>query len=135
MIFETDGTPYALGYKCGGMVCVLQLTLMNYVVTQIVTVSGTHCNTPYDGGGLVQEEPRIMVRKIMLMKCIGAAFLRPDALLHDLNHIIIIYIFKVQYPMDCTQNGCMTLKQYDHYQILNELVHITLLHNINICAE
>ena len=27
------------------------------------------------------------------------------------------------------------LKQYDHNQILNELVHITLLHTINICAE
>ena len=27
------------------------------------------------------------------------------------------------------------LKRYDHIQILNELVHITLLHTINICAE
>ena len=35
----------------------------------------------------------------------------------------------------CTQYGLYTLKQYDHSQISNELVHITLLHTINICAE
>ena len=55
----------------------------------------------------------------------------------------IIYIFKVQYPMyieilvhvDCTQYGLYNLKQYDHNQILNDLIHITLLHTVNICAE
>ena len=31
--------------------------------------------------------------------------------------------------------GCIILKQYDHNQILNDLIHITLLHTINICAE
>ena len=37
--------------------------------------------------------------------------------------------------MDCTQYGLYNLKQYDHNQILNGWVHITLLHTINICAE
>ena len=36
--------------------------------------------------------------------------------------------------VDCTQYG-YNLKQYDHNQILNDLIHITLLHTINICAE
>ena len=36
---------------------------------------------------------------------------------------------------DCTQYGLYNLKQYDHNQILNDLIHITLLHTINICAE
>ena len=37
--------------------------------------------------------------------------------------------------VDYTQHGQYNLKQYDHYKILNELIHITLLHTINICAE
>ena len=32
-------------------------------------------------------------------------------------------------------NWLYNLKQYDQYKILNELVHITLLNTINICAE
>ena len=37
--------------------------------------------------------------------------------------------------MECTQNGLYNLKEYDSYKIkiLNDLVHITLLHAINIC--
>ena len=56
--------------------------------------------------------------------------------------IIIIYIsspisnvYKNTSSVDCTQYGLYNLKQYDHNQILNDLVHITLLHTINICAE
>ena len=54
--------------------------------------------------------------------------------------IIIIYIpifnvYKHTSSVDCTQYGLYNLKQYEHNQILNELVHITLLHTINICAE
>ena len=39
--------------------------------------------------------------------------------------------------VDCVQNRMSNLKQYDHYKIkiLNDLVHITLLYTINICAE
>ena len=56
--------------------------------------------------------------------------------------IIIIYILKSniqcisKYEFSgCTQYGLYNLKQYDHSQILNDLIHITLLHTINICAE
>ena len=44
-------------------------------------------------------------------------------------------VYKNTSSVDCTQNGLYNLKQYDHYKILNELVHITLFHTINICAE
>ena len=37
--------------------------------------------------------------------------------------------------VDCTQYGLYNLKQYDHYTILNDLIYITLLYTINICAE
>ena len=37
--------------------------------------------------------------------------------------------------MDSTHNALYNQKQYDPYQILNDLVHITLLHTINICTE
>ena len=52
--------------------------------------------------------------------------------------IIIIYtiqspisnLYKHTSSVDCTQYGLYTFKQYDNNQILNKLVHITLLHTI-----
>ena len=48
-----------------------------------------------------------------------------------------MYINLLVSSVDCTQNGLYHLKQYDNYtiKILNDLVHITLLYTINICAE
>ena len=46
---------------------------------------------------------------------------------------INVYNIRVQWTVH--NMGLYNLKQYDHNQILNELVHITLLHTINICAE
>ena len=45
--------------------------------------------------------------------------------------------YKHTSSVDYTQNGLYNLKQYDHYKIkiLNDLVHITLLYTLNICAE
>ena len=39
--------------------------------------------------------------------------------------------------VQCTQIGLYNLNQYDRYKIniLNDLVHITLLYTLNICAE
>ena len=62
--------------------------------------------------------------------------------LHNLI-LILIYIFKSPISnvyqntssVDSTQYGLYDLKQYDHNQILNDLIHITILHTINICSE
>ena len=62
--------------------------------------------------------------------------------IHNNNNNLIIYIqspisnvYKHTSSVNCTLHGLYNLKQYDHNQILNELVHITLLHTLNICAE
>ena len=66
------------------------------------------------------------------MKSIRDVFMTGCRSLRQPHIIIIIYIFSL---VDCIQNGQYNLKQCDHYKILNELVHITLLYSINICAE
>ena len=42
-----------------------------------------------------------------------------------------IHVYQNTSSVDCTQYGLYNLKQYDHNQILNDLLHISLLHTIN----
>ena len=55
-----------------------------------------------------------------------------------LQSLIIIYIYspisnvyKNTSSVGCTQYALYNLKQYDHNEILNDWIHITLLHTIN----